>query len=145
MLDSNNRQADLARWIYSLPCLVQLPQKLRDELEKTGAAPVPGDDDRRHRRVLCRGEKHRAALEIRQTLPGLPRETAWQCVYTHDFSKEGCSFLHAEALYPGERLQVILLSGVQRSVEVSWCRRLGKNCYAVGARYVGGESAATEN
>ena len=91
---------------------------------------MPGDDVRRHRRVHCRGEKHRAALELARACPALPRETAWQSVYTNDFSKQGCSFLHSAVLYPGERLRLILLTGVQRTIEVAWCRRLDKNCYA---------------
>ena len=84
----------------------------------------------------CRGEKHRAALEIRQSLPALPRETAWHSVYTSDFSKQGCGFLHSAILYPGERLRMILLTGVERAIEVAWCRRLDKNCYAIGAVFV---------
>ena len=66
MLDNGDRQGEIARWIFSLPCHVQFPPKLREELERTGAVPVPGDDVRRHRRIFCRGEKHRAALELRQ-------------------------------------------------------------------------------
>jgi hypothetical protein len=119
---------------------VQLPQKLRDDFEKTGAAVVPPDDVRRHLRIYCRGEKHRAALELRQTLPALNRPTAWLSVYTGDFSKQGCGFLHSAILYPGERLRLILLTGVQRTIEVAWCRRLDKNCYAVGTRFIETES-----
>jgi hypothetical protein len=98
--------------------------------------PVPGDDARRHRRIFCRGEKHRAALELRQTLPALPRPTEWHAVYTSDFSKNGCGFIHSTLLYPGERLRMVLLTGAQRRVEVAWCRRLDKNCYAVGGEFV---------
>jgi hypothetical protein len=136
MLDNSGRQGDIARWIYSLPCLAQIPQKLREDFEKTGATPVPGDDVRRYRRMYCRGEKHRAALEVRQSLPKLAREAAWYGVYTNDFSKLGCGFLHSAALYPGERLRVILLTGVERTIEVEWCRRLDKNCYAIGSQFI---------
>jgi hypothetical protein len=121
---------------------VQFPPKLREELERTGAVPVPTDDVRRHRRIYCRGEKHRAALELKQTLPALPRPTAWHCVYTSDFSKSGCGFIHSSILYPGEKLRMVLLTGAQRQVEVAWCRRLDKHCYAAGGRFVadtGGE------
>ena len=144
MLDVDSRQEDVARWICSLPCRVQLPQKLRDELEKSGAAAVPGDDVRRHRRVHCRGEKRRAALEVRQSLPALSRETAWQSVYTSDFSRQGCGFLHSAVLYPGERMRLILLTGVERAIEVVWCRRLDKNCYLVGAQFIETQPAGKE-
>jgi hypothetical protein len=136
MLDVGSRQAEIARWIYSLPCQVQLPARLREDFDKSGPLPVPEDDVRRHRRVHCRGEKHRAALGLRQTLPALFRETAWHGVFTNDFSKQGCSILHSGLLYPGERLRLVLLTGVERTIEVSWCRRLDKNCYSVGAQFV---------
>jgi hypothetical protein len=136
MLDNGDRQGEIARWIFSLPCHVQFPPKLREELERTGAVPVPSDDVRRHRRIFCRGEKHRAALELRQTLPSLPRPASWQCVYTSDFSKTGCGFIHSGILYPGERLRMVLLTGAQRRVEVAWCRRFDKNCYAAGGEFV---------
>jgi hypothetical protein len=136
MLDSGGRQADIAQWIFSLPCHVQFPPKLREELERSGAVPVPSDDVRRHRRIFCRGEKHRAALELRQTLPALPRATNWQCVYTSDFSKSGCGFIHSSILYPGERVRMVLLTGSQRCVRITWCRRLDNSCYAVGGQFV---------
>ena len=134
MLDVGSRQGDIARWIYSLPCHVQLPQKLRDELEKTGAAPVPSDDVRRHRRMLLPGRKASRGAGAQAESARAARETAWQSVYTSDFSKQGCSFLHSAILYPGERLRLILLTGVERTIEVAWCRRLDKNCYAIGGR-----------
>jgi len=140
MLDVDSRQGAIADWIYSLPCRVRLPQKLRDAFEKIGAAPVPPDDVRRHRRVYCRGEKHRAALGLRQSLPALTRQSDWQSVYTSDFSKQGCGFLHSEILYPGEKLRLVLLTGVERTIEVATCRRLDKNCYAIGAQFVETES-----
>ena len=141
MLDLGARHEQIARWIFSLPCHVQLPQRLRDGLEKSAVAPVPDDDARRWRRIYCRGEKCRAALGLRPSLPALPRETSWHNVYTNDFSKQGCGFFHSAVLYPGERLYLVLLTGVRRLIEVAWCRRLGENCYAVGAKFVDAEPA----
>ena len=65
MLDSGGRQEEIGRWIFSLPCQVQFPPKLREELERTGAVPVPSDDVRRHRRIYCRGEKRMASAPKR--------------------------------------------------------------------------------
>jgi len=145
MLDVGSRREGIAHWIYSLPCHVQLPPKLRDAFEKTGTAPLPATDVRRCRRVHCRGEKQRAALGLGQSLPALTRDSTWHGVYTNDFSKQGCSFLHSAILYPGERLRLILLTGVERAIEVAWCRRLDEYCYAIGAQFIGTESRlATE-
>jgi hypothetical protein len=137
MLDIDRRKGQITQWIHSLPCHVRIPQKLRDKFEKIGPWPVPADDIRRHRRVFCRGEKHRAALGITRSLPALDRETSWQSVYTNDFSKQGCGFLHSAILYPGERLQLVLLTGVERAIEIAWCRRIDDNCYAIGAQFIG--------
>jgi hypothetical protein len=136
MLDVGDRQKEIARWIYALPLRVQLPPALREDFERSGALAVPADDVRAHGRVLCRGERHRAALGLRQSLPALPREIAWHGVYTNDFSKLGCSLFHSETLYPGERLSLILLTGIEKSIEVAWCRRLDTNCYAIGAQFI---------
>jgi hypothetical protein len=136
MLDVDSRPGEIAKWIYALPCRVQLPAKLREEFEKNGVGGLPSDDVRRHRRIYCRGEKHRAALELRQTMPALARERAWHGVYTNDFSKQGCSLLHSGNLYPGERFRLILLTGVERTIEVAWCRRLDKSCFQVGTQFV---------
>jgi hypothetical protein len=69
----------------------------------------------------------------------LPRETGWQAVYTNDFSKQGCGLFTGEMLYPGERLRLLLLTGVERLIEVAWCRRLDRHCFAVGAEFVQSE------
>ncbi len=144
MLDLDSRQGEIAQWIYSLPCLVQLPRKLREAFEKIGEAPVLADDARRHRRMYCRGEKHRAALGLSQSFPWLKRENGWQGVYTSDFSKQGCGFLHGAILYPGEKLRMVLLTGVERSIEIVSCRRLDKFCFAVGAKFIETDWTQTE-
>jgi hypothetical protein len=136
MLDHSDQDCELARWIYSLPCRVRLPSKLDEAFEKTGPVPAIPGDVRSGGRLYCRGSGHRAALEYRQTLPALPREAAWHGVYTTDFSRRGCGFLHSEVLYPGERMRLILLTGLRRVIEVAWCRRIDESCYAVGSRFV---------
>ena len=101
MLDVGSRQEDIARWIYSLPSCVQLPQRLREDLEKTGAAAVPVDDVRRHRRVIAAVKKPRGAGgPAEPARPGA--ETAWQSVYTNDFCKQGCSLLHWRGVTRGK-------------------------------------------
>jgi hypothetical protein len=136
MLDGGDHQRNVAQWIYSLPCCVRVPQKLQQSFEKTGPVPSLAGDVRRGMRLYCRGSGHRAALEYRQSLPALPRPVGWHAVYTTDVSRNGCGFLHSEALYPGETLRLVLLTGIERQVEVAWCRRVDEGCYAVGSRFV---------
>lgn len=136
MLDRNDQARDIAEWILSLPCYVRLPLQLQQDFEKTGATPPIPDDLRAGGRIYCRGKGHRAALECRQSLPALPRETRWCGVYTTNFSRTGCGFLHGEILYPGERMRLVLLTGVPRMVEVVRCRRLADECFEVGVRFI---------
>jgi hypothetical protein len=143
MLDEASRRRDMTQWIGSLPCHIQIPPRLRDDFEKTGPMPVPDDDLRRHRRVFCRGTKYQAALELQQSLPALPRKTEWRGVYTNDVSRTGCGFLHSEAIYPGERMRLVLASGIKRLIEAAWCRRLDKNCFLIGAQFVETDAAAS--
>jgi hypothetical protein len=93
------------------------------------------EDVRSSVRVHCSGNSHRAALGLRQTLPAFPRDTAWQSVFTTNISKSGCGFFHGEILYPSERFDLILLTGIQRWIEVVWCRRIDTNCFVVGSRF----------
>jgi hypothetical protein len=141
MLDRGDQGRDLVPWIHSLPCEVVLPLKLRDRFEKTGAGPSMPGDARVSCRVSCRGKIHRAALEYAQTFPVLPRLPAWHGVLTTDLSRHGCGFLHSEPLYPGERMQLVLLTGLRRTIEIAWCRRLDERCFAVGAKFI--ESTAS--
>jgi len=141
MLDSNDREQAVAAWIYSLPCHVTFPPSLRANFEKSGPAPAVSDDVRSCIRIHCCGKSHRAAMEVRQSLPGFPRETAWHSVYTTNISKKGCGFFHSELLYPGERFSLILLKGIQQAIEVAWCRRIDLNCFAVGSRFLASSPA----
>jgi len=101
------------------------------------------DDVRSTVRIHCRGKTLRAALELRQNYPAIPRETDWQAVYTVNISKKGCGFLHSQVLYPGEQFAMILWTGLRRTIEVAWCRRLDRNCFEVGSRFVDPLPAST--
>jgi hypothetical protein len=140
MLDSSHREQEIAAWIYTLPCQVNLPAKLRENFAKSGPAPATPEDARGGVRIFCRGENHRAALQTCQNLPAFPRETEWTAVYTTNISKKGCGLLHNQIVYPGERFALVLLTGVPRTIEVAWCRRVDKNCFQVGSRFVESDS-----
>jgi len=86
--------------------------------------------------MTWRGAGRRAALEYRQSLPTLPRNPAWFGVYMNDLSHQGCGFFHGEQLYPGERMRLVLPTGTDLPIEVTWCRRIDESCFAVGARFV---------
>jgi hypothetical protein len=54
---------------------------------------------------------------------------------TRDLSRGGMNLVHTDQLYPGQRIDLVLLDGVLRTVEVCWCRRLANRCYSVGCRF----------
>ncbi len=135
MLDSNSHEQDVSEWIFSLPCSIVLPAKLREKFDKSGPAATIVDDSRSGMRIHCRGNNNRAALEIRQNYPAIPRPHQWHAVYLSNVSTKGCGLFHGQVLYPGEVFNLVLLTGIRRTVEVAWCRRLDKHCYEVGARF----------
>ena len=136
MLDGSTRAESAASVIEALPCQVQLPEKLRESFELAGPTPSMPNDHRRFPRVRCRSKRHRAALKRLPTFAALASSQQWSAVYVADFSKTGVQVLHAEQLFPGERLRLLLLTGNLLDLEVVRCRRMGDACFAVGTQIV---------
>ena len=114
---------------------MDLPSRLHKEFEKSGPAATVFDEVRNAMRVNCRGSSNRAGLELRQSLPAFPRIVEWQAVYVTNISKKGCGLIHSQILYPGERFTLTLLTGLKRTVEIVWCRRINANCFELGTRF----------
>lgn len=133
MLERNDRERSAAELIAALPCNVELPAELRKNFERHGAVCFEGDR-RRYPRVYCRSENNRAAMQHQKAFPHLKREAGWQSVYITDLSRDGVGLLHCEALYPCERVRLIMLSGKAVEVEIVSCRRLHARCFEVGAQ-----------
>ncbi len=144
MLDSIDCPQDVNAWIQSLPCQVNIPAAMADDFEKWGPVPTVFDDIRSGVRICCRGHKKRAALELKQNYVTIPRKTEWQAVFTANISKKGCGILHSQPLYPGERFSLVLMTGLRRTIEIAWCRRLDKNCFEVGSRFVDAAEALAQ-
>ena len=134
MLAEDIQERSAASLIGSLPCRVQLPEKLKESFELKGPTPTMPDENRRYPRLRCRSEGHRAGLQCVSTYDSLARTDAWAAAYVADFSKGGIQVIHHEQLYPGERVRVLLVTGNLLDVEVVRCRRLGQACYTVGAK-----------
>jgi len=135
MLDRHHPEQGVAGWIESLPCHIQFPPNLRANFERTGPSQTVADDIRSSVRIHCCGSTHRAALLFRQSLPAFPREAGWHSVYTTNISKHGCGFFHSAIVYPSEQFAFVLLTGIERWVEVMWCRRIDTHCFAVGTQF----------
>jgi len=136
MLDHvSEEQRTLSDSIAKLPCAIEFPASAGEALEKRTTL-TGGDEQRRHPRFPVPAERRMAALQYRQTLPALPRDRQLCTVYTLDRARGGTSFLHAEPLYPGERMELMFVDGQRRTVDVVRCRRWGRRCFEVGTRFV---------
>ena len=113
---------------------------LHDYSTYAHATPSMPNDHRRFPRVRCRSKRHRAALKRLPTFAALASSQQWSAVYVADFSKTGVQVLHAEQLFPGERLRLLLLTGNLLDLEVVRCRRMGDACFAVGTQIVRDEA-----
>lgn len=137
MLDNENSSEKLNFPLANAPCLVRLPPQWEDFFEKTGWVPAILPDRRRFPRVYLRTQ---ALLVYRQTFPALPRPAIAYTVYTKDISRGGIGFLHGEQLFPSEQMILILPDGKARLIQVVRCRRIGPNCFEIGAQFAGNPS-----
>ncbi len=127
--------ASLVEVIDRLPCAVELPPDLNGEMLSQPTAARVGRDQRRYPRFACRGVHGRAALELFQSLPAVPRKQLACRIVTLDLSRGGLRFLHSEPLFAGERMRVTFPNGKRRYLQVKWCRRLGERCFAIGTDF----------
>jgi hypothetical protein len=128
MLDAV-RLKEMTMALDALPCRVVLPPGWKDVYQRRGSQAWPGDNRRRYVRSRF---PMRAVMEVLGTLPAVPRGQEEHVVLMKDISRAGAGFLHADPLYPGERIRLWLPTG---SVEytVVRCQRHHETCYEIGA------------
>ena len=119
--------------IMRLPCRVEVPLDYGTFFEATGPLPPHLEDSRQVPRFYCRTF---AALTVRSSLPGLPREESTERVCLKDISRSGVSLLHSRQLFPAERLELVVLDGIRRELRVTRCRKIQDRCYEIGAALV---------
>lgn len=121
---------DVHELIMRLPCRVEMPPDYGDFFDFVGPMPPQFEDNRRVPRFYCRTF---AALTTRQTLPALSRDECTDRICLKDVSRSGVSFLHCRQLFPGERLELVVLDGIRRELTVTRCRKIQDRCYEIGA------------
>lgn len=136
MLDCSTERVPNVTEIKRLRCLVALPAAWQQDFELEGPTPPMPGCKRRYPRIRCRGKEKIIGLEHRQSLPGLPRAHGWFAVYLTDIARGGIGFIHGEALYPKERLRVVLINGMVKEIEIVRCERIDSRCYNIGARFI---------
>jgi len=103
---------------------VQLPEALRETFfSPQGPLPTHFENKRQYHRYYLRGK---AVLKRGDQVLG---------TYTKDVSRQGVGFYSPVQLLPKERVQ-LRLPTVELSLEVTRCRRIAKDCFECGARFV---------
>jgi len=102
-----------------------------DFFAKAGPLPTAWDEARRYPRFYYRARVQAVVHPFR----GAPQPPVECSLLTRDLSRGGLNLIHTEQLYPGQRIDLVLLDGVRRTVEVCWCRRLAHRCYSVGCKF----------
>jgi hypothetical protein len=109
-------------------CPVVLPPEWSDYFQRRGPQTWQGDEIRRYVRSHF---PIPALLEVTTPLRAIPREPARHVVLMKTISRQGSSFLHADQLYPGERIELTLPTG-RREYMVVRCVRHNDRCFEIG-------------
>jgi hypothetical protein len=112
------------------------PRSIETEHEffdKSGPLPTAWNEVRRFPRFYLRTIA-KARVHAPQANPDQkPRDCR---ILTCDLSRGGLAFLYRSLLFPGQRIDVTLHDGAERTLEVLWCRRIGDGCYWAGGRFI---------
>ena len=133
MLPGDDQLQRLINVVGPLTFELRMPSSPDEYFATTGAAACALQDQRRFVRKHLRVT---AAIQYRRSLPSLTRSPQWYKVLTRDLSRNGISFLHSEQVFPTEQLLLVLPDCKPRCIEIVRCRRMGDQCYQVGASFV---------
>ena len=102
-----------------------LPACLRQQFfSKSGPLPVYHENKRTfHRHYLRR----KAILKYRNAMYG---------IFTKDISRQGIGLLSPVQLLPMEQVSLLLSRDSSLQLEIARCRRIEKDCFDIGARFV---------
>lgn len=116
-----------------LPVNVEPIESEHEFFNKAGPIQTSWDEARRYPRFY-----YRACIQavIYPPRGGEESDRVACSILTRDISRGGINILHREQLFPGQRLDVTLHDGVERRLEVLWCRRLAERCYTAGCRFL---------
>ena len=139
MLESDY-QRNLDKLLAACELDVAVPGEWQESLSRRGVIPpIAGD----RRRFVRHTFPCRAILEMRQTLPAIPRRHIIKQVLTRDLSREGIGFLTSQQLYPGERISLWLPRG-KKDLTVVRCVEHAVDCYEIGT-VIAAEPAGQRN
>ena len=119
---------------------IQLPATMERFFRETGTASGIQGDERRTARLIVRTK---CLLIPELPLPSFPRDSKAEGIYTSDISRQGVGFLASRQFLPEEEVRLILPTFWLRAI-ISRARRLGPNCYQIGARLVSRHDPTTD-
>ncbi len=107
----------------SLACEVALPEGEEEYFRGRRPSPMVYEERRRFPRFTFR---QRAVLE---------HDGKRFAIYTKDISRGGLLLVHAEQLYPCDRVAVRLGNGKRLLLTIRWCHRVAERCYECGGAH----------
>ncbi len=119
----------LERLLSTCECDIAVASEWEASLTSGGVIPPLPNDQRaflRHRYA------RRVLLEYQNTFSSIPRKRGQTLVVTRDLSRDGIAFLHAEQLFPGERITLWLPTG-KKTYVVQRCLQHNEKCFEIGA------------
>lgn len=111
---------------------LEIPQRLKDFIERRGPLPPVHNDLRKHPRFYY---PLAAIAEFHETLPCRPQEIGPFVVVVRDLSRSGLAFYHTDQVYPEEQLQISLPNG-PKLMAVVRCHKRAVSCYEIAGTFV---------
>jgi len=112
---------------------VQLKESDREFFSKSGPLPLHWDDIRQFPRFYLRSRTEAVIFPFQSQPTQVPKTSH---IVTCDVSRGGMHLMTPEQVFPGQRIDVTLVSGENRTLKVVWCRRLGDRCYSAGTQFM---------
>jgi len=113
-----------------------LLESMDDFLDFADPAPTARHEAREFPRFFY----HTCAEAVIHPPEHVPKKTSRSFVFTRDLSRSGVSIIHVAQLVRGQRIDLNFDGKPPLSAVVSWCQRLPDRYFAVGCRFIAGES-----
>jgi hypothetical protein len=113
---------------------VRLVESDREFFSRSGPLPVHWNDVRQFPRFYMRSRTEATIFPFKSQPDAEPVTCR---VVTSDISRGGMCLMVGQQIFPGQRINVRLVSGQLRTLKVVWCRRVAEECYSAGMQFVG--------
>ncbi len=130
MLAGNSQTIQLTDESDASALQVGLPEEIqRTFFTETGYAPTTAEEQRSRARLRVRSE---AVVEVLEKAGQLVKDGTPTLALVKDLSRSGIAILYHEQLFPEDIFRVCFHGRIV-TASVVRCRRMGSNCFEIGA------------